>query len=83
MTEALGWIATALFSASYFARRQRAMLAIQASAALLWIAYGVLAAAFPVVAANAIVAAAAAWSLFRQASRPPGALLEGSVGQGQ
>jgi hypothetical protein len=67
--DALGWIATAVFSASYFFRQPRAMLAIQISAALLWIGYGLLTTAAPVVVANGIVAAAALWRWTRAA--PP------------
>ena len=61
MTDALGWVATATFSASYFCRQPRTMLAVQVSAALLWIGYGFLTAAMPVVVANAIVTGAAMW----------------------
>jgi hypothetical protein len=66
MTAALGWIATAAFSASYFARRAAALRGIQAAAACLWIAYGLEIRAFPVVAANLIVAAAALYSITRK-----------------
>jgi hypothetical protein len=59
MLNLLGWTATAVFSASYFFRQPAALRRIQAAAACLWIAYGILIGAFPVVAANVIVAAAA------------------------
>lgn|GEM_PF-503836 len=62
MLDALGWVATAVFSASYFFRSQTALRWIQAAAACLWIAYGVAIGARPVVVANLIVAAAAAYS---------------------
>lgn len=65
MLEALGWIATAVFSASYFFRRQAALRRIQAAAACLWIAYGVAIQARPVVIANVIVAVAALVSVAR------------------
>ena len=58
MLEALGWVATAVFSTSYFFRRQMALRLIQAAAACLWITYGVAIGARPVVVANLIVAAA-------------------------
>jgi hypothetical protein len=57
--EALGWVATAVFSTSYLFRSGAALRRVQAFAALLWIAYGVAIASKPVVAANAIVAAMA------------------------
>ena len=62
MLDAIGWIATATFSASYFFRRPAALRRIQAAAACLWIAYGLAIHAWPVVIANLIVAAAAAWT---------------------
>ena len=65
MLEALGWTATAVFSASYFFRRQTALRRIQAAAACLWIAYGVAIQARPVVIANVIVAVAALVSVAR------------------
>jgi len=75
MLDALGWTATAVFAASYLFRGQSALRRIQAAAACLWIAYGLAIHALPVVAANAIVAAAALWtSVPRRASRPPSGL---------
>jgi hypothetical protein len=58
----IGWIATAIFSSSYFFRTPRALRRIQAAAALLWVVYGLAIGALPVVAANVIVAAAAIYS---------------------
>ena len=65
MLNLLGWSATAVFSASYFFRQPAALRRIQAVAACLWIAYGILIGAVPVVAANVIVAAAALYSARR------------------
>ena len=62
MLNTIGWIATALFAASYFFRQPAALRRIQAGAACLWIVYGILLGALPVVAANVIVAIAALWS---------------------
>ncbi|MBI4908953.1 MAG: hypothetical protein HY820_35360 [Acidobacteria bacterium] len=59
MIEAIGWIATAVFSVSYFFRSGSALRRVQALAAVLWIAYGIAIAAKPVIAANLIVAVAA------------------------
>jgi hypothetical protein len=72
MIDGLGWIATAVFSASYFFQRPRAMLAVQVCAAILWIGYGLLAGTAPVVVANGIVAAAALWRWTRRDGRPEG-----------
>ncbi len=74
--DVIGWIATAIFSSSYFFRAPTALRRIQAAAALLWVAYGFAIGALPVVAANVIVAAAAIYSSLvesRRAARPPAA----------
>jgi hypothetical protein len=70
MLEAIGWVATAVFSASYFFRQPSALRRIQAGAACLWIAYGVAIHARPVVIANVIVAVAALYSTYRRERRP-------------
>jgi len=62
MLEAIGWVATAVFAASYLFRSGEALRRVQALAALLWIVYGVAISARPVIAANAIVAGAAVGS---------------------
>jgi hypothetical protein len=59
MLDALGWLATAVFSCSYFCRGSQTLRWIQAGAALIWIVYGLLLHATPVIAANVIVAVAA------------------------
>ena len=62
MLNSIGWVATAVFASSYFFRRPATLRKIQAGAALLWVAYGFLIGALPVVVANVIVAAAAVYS---------------------
>lgn len=70
MTETLGWIATAVFVGSYFFARPGILRAVQMSGATLWIVYGFLIGAIPVIAANALVFTAAAWTLVQgRASR--------------
>lgn len=69
MVNAIGWIATAVFSSSYFFRRQSTLRCIQACAAGLWIVYGLSVRAFPVVVANAIVAIAALYSVYSASRR--------------
>jgi hypothetical protein len=59
MLDAVGWLATAVFSASYLCRSGAALRRVQAGAAVLWIGYGIAIASKPVIAANAIVAAVA------------------------
>ncbi|MFZ5927646.1 MAG: YgjV family protein [Acidobacteriota bacterium] len=63
--DAIGWAATGLFAASYLIRDPRRLRLVQAGAALVWIVYGVLLGAAPVVGANAAVAAIALLSLRR------------------
>jgi hypothetical protein len=59
MAEWIGWLATALFASSYLCRDAQRLRLVQASAALVWLAYGLAIGARPVVVANAIVAALA------------------------
>jgi hypothetical protein len=66
---ALGWTATGFFVASYFFDRPVTLRATQMMGALLWVIYGGLIAAYPVVAANALVMAAAAWTTIREVRR--------------
>ena len=65
MTETLGWTATAVFVGSYFFARPGVLRAVQMIGAILWIVYGFLIGAIPVIAANALVFTAAAWTLAR------------------
>jgi hypothetical protein len=65
MTDILGWIATAVFVGSYFFSRPALLRAAQMLGATLWIVYGALIGAIPVVVANGLVFGAAAWTLFR------------------
>jgi Bacterial inner membrane protein len=66
MTETLGWIATTVFVASYFFGRPALLRAAQMAGAVLWILYGILIGAMPVIAANVLVFSAAAWTLMRR-----------------
>ncbi len=66
--EALGWLATAAFAGSYQLKDPTALRRSQAFAAVLWVAYGAVIHALPVVVANLVVAGAALYSSFR---RPP------------
>ena len=61
----IGWTATAVFACSYLARDPRRLRLVQAAAAAIWIAYGVLTRAAPVIGANAAVAAIALASYWR------------------
>ena len=63
----LGWTATAVFVGSYFFGRPSVLRTVQMGGALLWITYGFLIGASPVIVANVLVFAAAAWTAFRRA----------------
>ncbi|MFI4889658.1 MAG: YgjV family protein [Steroidobacterales bacterium] len=61
----LGWAATAVFVGSYFFSRPALLRGMQMLGALLWLIYGVLIQASPVIVANVLVFSAAAWTIFR------------------
>jgi uncharacterized protein with PQ loop repeat len=67
VSDAIGWLATAIFGVSYFVRSQATMRWVQASAAVCWMMYGFLLHAAPVIVANVIVATLAAYSALRMA----------------
>jgi Bacterial inner membrane protein len=62
MVDAIGWIATAIFLASYACRDPSKLRLTQAGAALLWVAYGIVLHAIPIVVANLLVAGVAVYS---------------------
>jgi len=68
--ELLGWAATAVFVGSYFFSRPSLLRSVQMLGAFLWVTYGVLINASPVIVANVLVFSAAAWTTFRKASAP-------------
>ena len=59
MLDAIGWIATAVFTISYLFKSGSALRRVQAVAAVLWIAYGIAISAKPVIVANIVVALSA------------------------
>jgi hypothetical protein len=70
-TDLLGWAATAVFVASYFFARPSLLRGAQMMGALLWLIYGVMINATPVIVANVLVFSAAAWTAFRKAAPSP------------
>ena len=62
MLDWIGWVATATFASSYFFKHPAMLRRVQALAALLWIGYGALIHAAPVIVANLVVAAVAVYS---------------------
>ncbi|MBR9991183.1 MAG: YgjV family protein [Gemmatimonadetes bacterium] len=65
MTDVVGWAATLVFVSSYFFARPESLRRVQIAGAILWIAYGVLLSAPPVIAANVMLIVAAAWTIHR------------------
>ncbi len=65
MVDWIGWLATAVFMGSYFAKRATALRRIQGVAACLWALYGILLHALPIVVANVLVAGVAIATSFR------------------
>jgi hypothetical protein len=66
MRDSIGWLATAVFVASYIVKQPVNLRRLQGCAACLWAAYGILIHATPVIVANVIVAGAAIASSFRR-----------------
>lgn len=62
----LGWTATAVVVASYFFKREQTLRGVQMLGAALWMLYGLAIGSAPVVAANVLVVAAAAWTTRRK-----------------
>ena len=67
MFEWLGWTATAVFTASYCCKDPRSLRYVQMSGAALWVLYGMMLGARPVIAANLLVCGAAAAASWRAA----------------
>jgi hypothetical protein len=70
MVELLGWTATVVFVISYFCRRAEVLRRVQMAGAAMWVVYGLLVQAAPVVAANLLVLVAAAWTAARSPAIP-------------
>lgn len=64
--DAVGWMATAVFVASYFFSRPATLRGLQMLGAALWLIFGLLIASKPVIVSNVLVFSAAAWTLMRQ-----------------
>ena len=62
----IGWVATAVFASSYLFKHPVALRRVQGGAAILWVIYGVVIHAFPVVVANLLVASMALYSSCRR-----------------
>jgi len=67
MVNWVGWLATAVFMSSYFAKGPIVLRRIQGVAAVLWTTYGILIHSWPVIVANILVAGVAVATSFRRA----------------
>ena len=65
MNDVVGFLATAITIGSYFFKNPSHLRRIQASAAVLWILYGVMIHSWPVIVANVLVTSIAIWSSIR------------------
>jgi hypothetical protein len=70
MPDLVGWAATALFASSYLCKEAKTLRRVQALAASVWMAYGVLIRAWPVIVANAVVASLAMASSWTRSPAP-------------
>jgi hypothetical protein len=52
----IGWVATAAFASSYLCKQPTSLRRVQAAAASLWVVYGLIIHAYPVIVANVVVA---------------------------
>ncbi len=77
MSDWLGWTATAVFTSSYFFTRPGSLRRVQMIAAIMWVGYGVLVQARPVIVANFLVLGAAAVATWKEsASQSNAAVVE-------
>lgn len=66
IADSIGWMATAVFVASYFSSKPAMLRGLQMLGAALWMTFGLLIASKPVIVSNVLVFAAAAWTLARE-----------------
>ncbi len=71
LADLVGWTATAVFVGSYAFKQPEMLRRVQMVGASIWIGYGVLMQATPVVVANVLVLGAAAWASRRRMSAGP------------
>lgn len=65
LVDAVGWLATAVFTTSFLFTDMARLRALQIGGALVWIAYGLLIGSPPVVVANVLVFVVAGWTTVR------------------
>ena len=65
VADTIGWTATAVFTASYLTRGQSSLRRVQMAGASLWLTYGLVTQAAPVIGSNVLVLGAALWAEHR------------------
>ena len=65
LADTIGWTATAVFTVSYLTRGQSTLRRFQMAGASLWLTYGLVTQAAPVIGSNILVLAAALWAEHR------------------
>ena len=65
LADTIGWTATAVFTASYLTRGQSTLRRVQMGGACLWLTYGLVTQAAPVIGSNVLVLTAALWAEHR------------------
>ena len=65
LPDTIGWTATAVFTVSYLTRGQSTLRRVQMAGASLWLTYGLVTQAAPVIGSNILVLGAAFWAEHR------------------
>lgn len=65
VADLVGWTATAVFTASYLTGHQATLRRVQMVGASLWLTYGLVTQAAPVIGSNILVLSAACWAEYR------------------
>jgi hypothetical protein len=65
LADGIGWTATAVFTASYLTRGPSRLRRVQMAGASLWLTYGLVTQAAPVIGSNVLVLGAALWAEHR------------------
>lgn len=68
--DTIGWTATAVFTASYFTNGPAKLRRVQMAGATLWLTYGMVTQAPPVIGSNILVLSAACWAEYRHRQGP-------------
>jgi hypothetical protein len=65
LADSIGWTATAVFTASYLTKEHATLRRVQMAGASLWLTYGLVMQAPPVIGSNILVLSAACWAEYR------------------